>query len=149
MTQLRLWAECPHCLRQVPIKAFSTNIANELTENTKFTEDVFLCPRNYWSSSLYSHYLLKISRDGKWILVSVHQQHRKQSQGKNVAEAVRMRNKGSVIAVSAGKEKKWFSNRPLTIIKVEHEATARGKTVKLSLICDTRAASWLVEGSWW
>lgn len=57
-------------------------------------------------------------------LVEVHQKHRKYWQGKNVIEVVRWKKKGIVVAVSAEK-KKSFSTRPLTIIKVQHEATAR------------------------
>ena len=66
--------------------------------------------------------LLTSPRDGKWIAVEVQQQHRKYCRSKRVTEAVRRKNNGGVIAVSAGE--KCFSTRPLTIIKVPHEATA-------------------------
>lgn len=43
--------------------------------------------------------------------------------GKSTSELVRRKNKWCVSTVSA--EEKCFSTRPLTIIKVQHEATAR------------------------
>lgn len=88
--------------------------------------------------------LLTYPRDGKWIVVGVQQQHRKYCRGMRVTEAVRRKNKGGVIAVSAGE--KYFSTRPLTIIKVQTEATARVYSSETQP--DTEPTSWLVEAGW-
>lgn len=78
----------------------------------------------------------------KWMLVNVHQKHRKYTQGQ---ECDRKWSEGGTKRVSllCQLEEKRFSTRLLLIIKVQHEANA-GRT-HLSVTCDTGACSSLVE----
>lgn len=64
-------------------------------------------------------------RGRKWVLVEVHQKHRKYCRGKSMTEAVGKENKGVVFAVSAGKNKYVFFPLSHSVIKVQQEVTAR------------------------
>lgn len=102
-------------LRQFPAMAFSSEAADELTvkANTGWRAvNMHLLCIHFCSSSL-----LTFPRDWKWILVEVHQKHRKYCQKEE------QKGGWGVITVSA--TEKCFSTRPLIIIKVQQEAAAR------------------------
>lgn len=120
---------CTACrLRQFPVMAFSTQTADELrvkAETRWRAVNMHLIYVLYWETICSSSLLWPLDISMKREVEFGWSPPKTQEilLGKSMTEPVRRKNKGCVSAVSAGE--KCFSTRPLTIIKVQHEATAR------------------------